>query len=319
MDQIAARVLGLHTPLPSLEIGIEGADTIAAVGTCDPGFPCAYEHTISWSSPTTPMPMEANPRVVFERLFGDIGSTDANTLRARTRRQTSILDSVFDKVGRLKRQIGPGDRVRLEQYLDSVREVERRVQNAAEQGTRDWPSFEAPAGIPSSYDAHVRLMFDLQALAYQSDMTHVISFQVGREHSGMTYPQIGVSDAHHPISHHGGDKSKMAKVAKINAYHVSLFAYYLDTLRSIPDGDGTLLDNVLLLYGSALSDGNKHDYRDVPVLIAGGAGGQAKGGRYIKYPRGSKLSDLQLTILNAIGAHSDSFGDSSGDLPGLLS
>jgi hypothetical protein len=263
--------------------------------------------------------MEANPRVVFERLFGDIGNTDAAMQRARARRQSSILDSVLEKIGRLKRQLGPRDQSRLAEYLDSLREVERRIEAAERPSGRDLPVIESPAGIPASYDAHVRLMYDLQVLAYQCDMTRVISFQVGREHSGMTYPQIGVSDSHHPISHHGGDKSKMAKVAKINTYHMTLFAYYLEKLRSTADGDGSLLDSLILLYGSGLSDGNRHDYHDVPVLLAGGTGGRLKGDRYLRFPSGTKLSNLQLTMLHVTGVAVDSFGDSTGELSNIFS
>jgi hypothetical protein len=317
VDQVAARVLGQHLPIPSLEVGIEGADTVDGVASCDPGFSCTYQNTISWRDAKTPLPMEANPRAVFHRLFGDVGSTDAAARRAHMQQQRSILDSVTDKVARLKRQIAPDDRHTLDQYLASVREVERRIQNAEAQGERELPVLTQPSGIPVAYDDHVRLMCDLQVLAYQCDMTRVATFQIGREHSGMTFPQIGVPDAHHPLSHHGTDAGKIAKLAKINTHHVTLLAYYLDKLRSTPDGDGSLLDHVLVLYGSGLSDGNTHDFHNVPILLAGGGGG-LRGGRHLRYPKGSRLSDLDLTLLRNIGVSIDAFGDSTGELAGVF-
>ena len=311
MDQIAAKAIGQQTSLPSLELGIEGADTLSGVGACDAGYSCAYQNTISWISARTPLPMETNPRTVFERVFGDIGSTDAAAQAARMRRQQSILDAVADKIDRLQRGLGARDRDRLAEYLDAVREIERRIQNVEEQQSRELPVVDAPAGVPASYEEHVKLMFDMQVLACQTDMTRIITFQVGREQSGMTYPQIGVSDSHHPITHHGGNVGKIANVAKINTYHATLFRYFLEKLHSTRDGDGSLLDNMLILYGSGISDGDKHSIADLPVLLAGGAAGRLKGGRHIRYQSGTPLVSLQLTLLQMLGVHVEKFGNTS--------
>jgi hypothetical protein len=313
MDQILANSLGQDTPLPSLELGLEGTDTVNGVGTCDVGFSCAYQNRLAWSGPTMPLPVEANPRVVFDRLFGGLDSTDPALQTARRHRQTSIMDSVLDKVHQLQGGLGGRDREKLDEYFESVREIERRIQNAEHQG-RELPVVDAPAGIPVSYDEHARLMFDMQVLALQTDTTRVITFQIGREQSGATYPQIGVSDSHHPISHHGGDKNKIASLQKINTYHTTLFSYFLDKLRSTADGEGTLLDQVAVLYGSAISEGNSHDIRNLPLLLAGGGAGRLESGRHIKYPEGTqRLTNLQLTLLNTLGVPIDEFGDSTGD------
>ena len=313
MDQIIANSLGQETPLPSLELGLEGADTVNGVGTCDVGFSCAYQNRLAWSGPSTPLPIETNPRVVFDRLFGSVDSTDPQARRARLKRQGSIIDSVLEKVDRLQGDLGRRDRAKLDEYLTAVREIERRIQNAEAQG-RELPLVESPAGIPVSYDDHARLMFDMQALALQTDTTRVITFQIGREQSGATYPQIGVSDSHHPISHHGGDKNKIASLAKINAYHTTLFSYFLEKLATTSDGDGTLLDNVITLYGSAISEGNSHDIRNLPIILVGGGAGRVKGGRHVKYPdRTQRLTNLQLTLLNKLGVPTEAFGDSTGE------
>ena len=319
MDQILAKTISQDTPLPSLELGLEGADTVNGVGTCGVGFNCAYQNTLAWAGPSTPLPVEPNPRVVFERLFGDIGSTDPAARSARLRRQNSILDSVLDKVRHLHGEVGPRDQRKLDEYVDSVREIERRIQNAEARG-RELPLVDSPAGIPVSYDEHARLMFDMQALAFQTDSTRVITFQIGREQSGATYPQIGVSDSHHPISHHGGDPKKIASLQRINAYHVSLLGYFLDKLAATDDGDGSVLDNAVILYGSALSEGNRHDSRNLPLLLAGGAGGRIAGGRHLRYPRRTqRLTNLQLTLLNMLGVPAEKFGDSTGERLGELS
>ena len=313
MDQILAKRISQDTPLPSLELGLEGADTVNGVGTCGVGFNCAYQNTLAWASPSTPLPVEPNPRVVFERLFGNIGSTDPAARSARLRRQNSILDSVLDKVRRLHGEVGRRDQRKLDEYVDSVREIERRIQNAEENG-RKLPLVDSPAGIPVDYDEHARLMFDMQALAFQTDSTRVITFQIGREQSGATYPQIGVSDSHHPISHHGGDPQKIASLQRINAYHVRLLGYFLDKLAATDDGDGSVLDNAVILYGSALSEGNRHDSRNLPLLLAGGAGGRIAGGRHLRYPRRTqRLTNLQLTLLNMLGVPAEQFGDSTGE------
>ena len=313
VDQIIANSLGQETPLPSLELGLEGADTVNGVGTCDVGFSCAYQNRLAWSGPSTPLPIETNPRAVFDRLFGAIDSTDPQARRARLERQGSIINSVLEKVDRLQGGLGRRDRAKLDEYLTAVREIERRIQNAEAQG-RELPLVESPAGIPVSYDEHARLMFDMQALALQTDTTRVITFQIGREQSGATYPQIGVSDSHHPISHHGGDKNKIASLAKINAYHTTLFSYFLEKLATTSAGDATLLDHVITLYGSAISEGNSHDIRNLPIILVGGGAGRVKGGRHVKYPdQTQRLTNLQLTLLNRLGVPTETFGDSTGE------
>ena len=312
VDQLIAQKIGQDTPLPSMQLAIE--DNSNMIGVCDGTSSCTYLDTMAWSDPDTPLPNQINPRVVFDRLFGNVDSTDPAVRAARLRRQGSILDSVLEKVDRLQGGLGTRDRAKLDEYLQSVREIERRIQNAESQG-RELPVVESPAGIPVSYDEHARLMFDMQALAFQTDTTRVITFQIGREQSGATYPQIGVSDSHHPISHHGGDRNKIESLAKINAYHASLFAYFLERLASMPDGDdGTVLDNVVTLYGSAISEGNSHDVRNLPLLLAGGGGGRIASGRHVKYPdETQRLTNLQLTLLNTFGVPVEQFGDSTGE------
>jgi len=308
VDQILANELGRQTQLASLELAIESSDT---AGACDVGFACAYTNTISWKSANTPLPMQHNPRAVFERLFGDAGSTDRNARLARIRQQRSVLDSVRQEIAGLSGTLGPGDRGKLTEYLDAVRDVERRIGRAESQSDRDLPVIDRPAGAPASYEDHVKLMFDLEVLAYQTDLTRVITIMLGREFSGMTYPQIGVADAHHPISHHALEVEKIAKVAKINAYHVQLFAYLLDRLRATPDGDGSLLDHMTLMYGTGLADSNAHATSNVPVVLAGGGAGWLKGGRHIHYDD-RPLANLHLTLLDRFGIHWDRIGDSNG-------
>jgi hypothetical protein len=308
VDQILANELGRQTQLASLELAIESSDT---AGACDVGFACAYTNTISWKSANTPLPMQHNPRAVFERLFGDAGSTDRNARLARIRQQRSVLDSVRQEIAGLSGTIGPADRGKLTEYLDAVRDVERRIGRAESQSDRELPIIDRPAGAPASYEEHVKLMFDLEVLAYQTDLTRVITIMLGREFSGMTYPQIGVADAHHPISHHALEGEKIAKVAKINAYHVQLFAYLLDRLRATPDGDGSLLDHMTLMYGTGLADSNAHATSNVPVVLAGGGAGWLKGGRHIHYDD-RPLANLHLTLLDRFGVHWDRIGDSNG-------
>ena len=314
MDQVAADGLGKDSAIPSLELSLEGTDS-NVVATCSPGFSCAYLN-ISWRNETTPLPRETNPRHVFERLFGDGGSTDGGARQRRLQENRSLLDSVGEKVGRLKTRLSAGDRAKLDAYLSAVRDVEQRLQRAEKLALTDLPVVESPAGIPLSYDDHARLMFDLQVLAYQADITRVISFMVGRELSGATYPQIGVADSHHPITHHGGDAAKIEKVAKINTYHATLFAYYVDKLRGTQDGEGTLLDNLLILYGGGIGDGNTHAASNLPVLLVGGAGGQLKGNRHLRYP-GERITNMEVTVLNRLGIPVERFGDSTGALPEL--
>jgi hypothetical protein len=314
VDQIAAAHLGEQTLLPSLELSM---DLIQMVGQCDNGYACVYQNNLSWSSPTTPLPSEAHPRVVFERLFGDGGSTAER--RAALRQRASLLDWVRDDISRLQNTLGAEDRARVGEYLQTVREVERRIQKA-EAATPDdqMPDLDRPVGVPASYADHARLMFDLQVLAMQADVTRVITFQLARETSNRTYPEIGVPDPHHPLTHHGNDPDKVARMAKINAFHVSLFAYYLDKLKSTRDGDGTLLDHALILYGSGMGDPNIHDHINLPTIVAGGAGGRFKGGRHIKYAEPTPLANLHLTLLDRVGVRMDAFADSKGKLDELV-
>jgi hypothetical protein len=308
VDQILANELGKQTQLASLELAIESSDT---AGACDVGFACAYTNTISWKSSNTPLPMQHNPRAVFERLFGDSGSTDARARMARLRQQRSVLDSVTQEVKSLGGALGPGDRTKLDEYLEAVRDVERRIVRAESQSDRELPVLERPAGAPADYEQHAKLMFDLEVLAYQSDLTRVATLMLGREFSGMTYPQIGVPDAHHPVTHHAGEPEKIAKVAKINAYHVQLFAYLLDRLQSTPDGDGSLLDHSTLIYGAGLADCNAHATSNVPVVLAGGGAGHLKGGRHLAYGD-LPLANLHLTLLDKFGVRWERIGDSTG-------
>jgi len=311
MDQIAAREIGASTQLASLELSVESGET---AGACDVGFACAYTNTISWLGPATPLPTENNPRMVFERLFGDSGSADPKARLSRLRQDRSVLDSVREEVGQLQGTLGQGDRAKLIEYLDAIRDVERRIQRAEQQHGTALPVIDHPAGVPSTYDDHVKLMCDLQVLAYQADLTRVITFMLGREFSGVTYPQIDVPDAHHPITHHQQEAPKIAKVAKINHYHVTQFAYLLEKLRSTSDGDGTLLDHAVMMYGTGMGDCNAHDPRSIPIVLAGGRSAQLKGGRHIKYAKETPLANLHLTLLDKLGVHLDKMGDSTGRL-----
>jgi len=315
VDQIAAQQMGQQTVLPSLELAM---DLLHMVGQCDNGYACVYQNNLSWSSPTTPLPAEAHPRIVFERLFGDGGS--AADRRAALRRRGSLLDWVREDISRLQKSLGPDDRARVGQYLESVREVERRIQKA-EAATADdqLPDLDRPVGVPAAYADHARLMFDLQVLALQGDVTRVTTFQLARETSTRTYNEIGVSDPHHPLTHHGNDPAKVARMAKINAFHVSLFAYFLEKLKSTPEGDGCLLDHALYLYGSGMGDPNVHNHVNLPILVAGGGAGKLKGGRHIKYAEPRPLADLHLTLLERAGVHLDAFADSTGKIEELLS
>ena len=315
MDQVAANAegIGRETQLPSLELSLEGGDTVYGVSTCDGGFSCAYLNN-SWANRTTPMPRETNPRIVFERLFGDVGSTSAEARRRRIEQQRSILDAVKGKVGHLESGLAPYDRRKLDEYLEAVRGIERRIQLAEQQADRELPAVESPAGIPLSYEEHARLMFDLMILAYQTDMTRVISFMVGREESGVTYPQIGVTEPHHPLSHHRDNPEKIEKLARINAYHMQFFSDFLVKMQSTPDGDGTLLDNVMVMYGSALRNSNRHTTQNLPILVAGGGGGEIKGGRHIVCPEGTPLTDLQYTMLAKLGVPVDGFSGTNGEI-----
>ena len=314
VDQIAAREIGQETRLPSLELGM---DLLDVVGQCDDGFACVYQNNLSWSSPTTPLPYEAHPRKVFDRLFG-VGSPEE---RVRVlRKRASMLDRVKGDLARLQRDLGSSDRSRLDEYLNSVREVERRVQIAeASVGDSPAPDMERPVGVPASYADHVRLMFDLQVLALQTDITRVITFQLAREGSTRSYNEIGVAEPHHPLTHHGNNQEMIDKVAKINEYHVSLFAYLLERLKSVPDGDGSLLDHSMYLYGSGMGDPNLHDHINLPILVAGGGAGELKGGRHIRYADRTPLANLHLTLLEKAGVRMETFADSRGRVEELLS
>ena len=310
MDQVAGRVLGRQTQLATLELGLDGRDF---AGSCDEGFSCAYTNTISWANETTPLLMEINPRVVFERLFGDSGSTDPDVRRARLAKDASLLDSVTERAGDLSRELGPRDRAKLSQYLEAVRDIERRIQMAEEQSGRELPVVDQPAGIPNTFGEHAKLMFDLLALAYETDLTRVATFMMGREITGRTYPEIGVPDAHHPISHHQKDPVKLEKLRKINRYHVELFSEFIARLASTPDGDGTLLDNAMIVYGAGMSDSNSHGSYNLPILLAGGAAGA--GGCHVNYPEDTPLANLHLSLLDKMGVPIEALGDATGRLP----
>jgi hypothetical protein len=314
VDQIAAKQVGQATQLPSLELAM---DLMQVVGQCDNGYSCAYQNNLSWSSPTTPLPAEAHPRIVFESLFGEGGSVADR--RAALRKKASLLDSFNDDIRKLQRNLGAGDRARVSQYLDSVREVERRIQKA-ETDAVDHPlrDLDRPVGVPAAYADHARLMFDLQLLALQGDVTRIITFQLARETSNRTYPEIGVPDPHHPLSHHGNDPAKIERMSKINAFHVSLFAEFLQKLKATPEGNGTLLDNSLFLYGSGIGNPNVHDHTNLPIIVAGGTATGMKGNRHIQYAKPTPLANLHLTLLDKVGVRLDKFADSNGMVDGLF-
>ena len=313
-DQIAAKQIGRKTQLPSLELAM---DMLQTVGQCDNGYACVYQNNLSWSSPTTPLPAEAHPRLVFETLFGE-GSSKADR-QAALRRRASLLDFVKDDLDRLGQDLGPADKAKVEQYLESVRDVERRIQKAERDvKEKQLPDLDRPVGVPAAYADHARLMFDLQVLAMQGDVTRVITFQLARETSNRSYPEVGVPDPHHPLSHHGNDPAKIARMAKINQFHVSLFAEFLGKLKATKEGDGTLLDNSLVLYGSGIGNPNVHDHTNLPILVAGGAAGGMKGGRHIRFKTATPLANLHLTLLDKVGVHLDKFGDSNGKVDGLF-
>jgi hypothetical protein len=314
IDQMAAARIGQQTLLPSLELAVE--DYSGLVGSCDVGFSCTYMNTISWRTPTSPMPMEINPRVVFDRMFGD-GATAEERLE-RIERQRSILDAVAGQIRRLQGDLGATDRTRVTEYLDTVREIERRIQLAEKQAAN--PNLEVPetpSGIPDDHEEHTKLMFDLMAIAYQADITRISTFMMAREVSYRTFPKLGISEAFHPASHHQNNPQRLEQLAKINAFHVQQVAHLLDRLKATPDGDGTLLDHSLILYGSAMSNSNVHDHAPLPVLVAGGAGGKLKGGRHLSYPTGTPMSNLLVSILNKAGVEQERVGDSTGLLSDL--
>jgi len=309
IDQMAAAKISQDTPLPSLELATE--DYSGLVGSCDVGFSCAYMNTISWRTPTTPLPMEINPRVVFDHLFGD-GANAAERLE-RIEQQRSILDAVTSQVRRLQGGLGQNDRNRVAEYLDTVREIERRIQLAERQNSNsslDVPA--SPSGIPDDHQEHSKLMFDLMTLAFQADITRVSTFMMAREVSYRTFPMLAISEGFHPASHHQNNPERLENLTKINTYHVGLIAYFLAKLKATPDGDGNLLDHSLILYGSGMSNSNIHNHSPLPVLVAGGAAGRMKGSRHLKYPEETPMSNLLLTILHKAGVEQEKVGDSTG-------
>jgi Protein of unknown function (DUF1552) len=312
-DQLAAREIGKGTQVPSLELNLDNPTQ----GACDSGD-CFYVNTVSWRNETTPNPAESHPRVVFERLFGDGGS--ASQRMASMKQSGSILDSVTNEVSRLAGTLGAGDRTKLGEYLDSVREIEQRIQNTEARGAQSIELPDRPVDIPDSFDAHTKLMFDLQVLAYRADVTRVFSMIMARELSSRTYPNIGVPDQHHAVSHHRNDPDLIAKKAKIDVYHVQLFNYFLEKLKATPDGDGSLLDHSLIMYGGGMGNGNLHRHTDLPCVLAGKLGGKFQTGRHLAYPENTPMSNLLVTILDKVGVHVEKLGDSTGSLqPDYLS
>jgi hypothetical protein len=308
VDQIAAQAIGKDTPLLSLEMALEQN---YLVGNCDNGYSCVYWNTISWRTPTTPLPMEVNPRVVFERLFGDGGTPEQRL--SQVREDKSILDSVREAVSTLQGRLGAGDRVRVAEYLDSMREIERRIQIAEKQGGESVVNLpDRPIGVPESYDDHSKLMFDLAALAFQADITRVFTLLLGREQTNRAYPWLGVPEAHHSVSHHQNDPIRLAKAAKINTYHIELLARFADRLKSIPDGDGTLLDHSMLLQGGGLSNSDQHSHIDLPLVLVGGGAGTLKGGRHLRFPKDTPMNNLHMAMLEKVGVPVDKFGDATG-------
>jgi len=307
IDQIAAERIGQETPLPSLELAIEEVAL-----SCGSGYACAYTNTISWKNATTPLPMENNPQVVFEKLFGD-GGNNADRL-ARKQQSRSLLDSVMEQVASLQRDLPAADRARLTEYLDDVREIERRIQKAETQVPADLKLPDAPVGVPETFDEHFKLMYDLQTLAFRADITRVATMMYARDTSGAVYPQSGVRDGFHVASHHSNVRANMDKYALINKYHVALLAYFLDKLKATPDGDGSLLDHSMVLYGSSMSNGNQHDHDPLPIILAGGACGQLKGGRHMQYAPHTPMSNLLLSMMDKLGIPADHHGDSTGKL-----
>jgi hypothetical protein len=313
-DQIAAQQIGQETMLPSMELATE--DHSGLIGACDRDYGCIYMNTLSWRTPTTPLPMEINPRKVFERMFGQGGS--AAVRAARTRQDRSILDAIGEQAADLQRKLGAHDRATVDQYLENVREIERRVQMAGKEDvSSDLVLPAAPAGIPFSYEEHMKLMYDLLTLAYQANVTRVFTFMVAREVSNRTYPQVGVPDGHHAVSHHQNRAEKLEKNVKIQTYHTGLFAYFLDKLQSTSDGDGSLLDHSTILYGSNMSNSNAHDHFPLPTLVVGGGAGRLKGGRHLKYADHTPMANLLVTLLDKSGVEVDHLGDATGPLVSL--
>ena len=311
MDQVAAREFGRHTQLGSLELALEANDM---AGGCEHGYSCAYTGTVSWASATTPLPMENDPRAVFERLFGSSDSTEREARLARLRMERSILDMVSERLAQLQKRLGASDRRKVTEYVDSVRDIERRIQVAEDQSNRELPVVAQPAGVPSTYEEYAKLMFDLWALAWQCDLTRVTSFMYGREKSGRSYPEIGVPDPHHPLSHHQDRPDRLARLTRLNTFHMSLFAHLLEKLHSIREGDGRLLDRVMIVYGAGMSDSNMHHHQNLPALLVGTGSDQVAGGRHVRVAKDLPLANLHMTVLDRMGISIDRLGDSTGRL-----
>ena len=312
MDQLLARELGKETQLASLELSM---DPPANAGACTANLSCVYTHTISWRSPTQALPMEHNPRVVFERLFGDTGSTARGAREMRLHEQRSILDKVSEKLVDLRREIGPADRARVDEYTEAVRDVERRIERAEEQVDIELPVLTQPQGAPTIFEDHLELMFDLQLLALRTDLTRVVTFMMGKEQSARPYPQIGVPEAHHPLSHHNNQPEPVEKMSRINRYHVELFSNYLAKLHSTPDGDGNLLDHMTILYGGGISNSTRHSGVNLPVLVMGGGAGRLQGGQHLTYSDRPSMANLLVTLMDKMDVPVERVGGSSGALP----
>jgi hypothetical protein len=311
IDQLMARHFAKETQLGSLELSM---DQPANAGACTGVLSCAYTHTISWRSPTQPLPMDWNPRSVFERLFGDSGTTDPKLREARLQQHKSILDSVNEKIARLKNELGPSDQSRVNEYTDAIRDVELRIQRAEEQKDVELPTIDQPQGAPPVFEDHLALMLDLQILAFRSDLTRVISFMISKEQSARPYPQVGVPEAHHPLSHHNNIPELVAKMSKINRYHTTLFSQYLKKLKETPDGDGSLLDHMMILYGSGISNSNAHAADNLPQLLVGGGSGQLKGGRHLKFTDRPSNANLLVAIMDKMGVPVEKVGGSTGKI-----
>jgi hypothetical protein len=311
MDQLLARHFSAETQVASLELAM---DAPANAGACTGNLSCVYTHTLSWRSPTQALPMEYNPRAVFERLFGDSGSTQRVAREARMRQHRSILDSVAEKLTDLKRELGPQDQVKVDEYTEAVRDVERRIQRAEEQRDVELPVLDQPQGIPPVFEDHLALMMDLQLLAFRSDLTRVISFMIGKEQSARPYPQVGVPEAHHPLSHHNDVPELIAHMSKINRYHTQLFSQYLAKLRATPDGDGSLLDHMTILYGSGISNSTRHSGDNLPLLVVGGGAGRIRGGRHLVYADKPPMANLLVTLMDKLDVPVERIGGSTGRL-----
>jgi hypothetical protein len=313
MDQLVAKEFGQYTQIPSLELGLEPP---SLVGSCDTGYSCAYTNTLSWTGASTPLPVTTNPREVFERLFGDGDSLDTASRMAQLKRQASILDFVADDAKRLSRNMGANDKKKMDEYMTSVRDIEHRIQKAEQGGgnVAALPNYTRPTGIPDGFEDHARMMIDLQVLAAQADLTRVSTFMLGREVSARSYPEIGVADGHHPLSHHGNDPEKIAKLTKINTLHMEQIAYYMKRMNETKDGDAALLDNTMLLAGASLADPNRHEHRNLPTIVAGGL---VKGNRHVVADKGTPMTNLMLSMMDTLGVHQDKIGDSNGRFAAL--